>query len=88
MKNERVYRFMAKNYRLWSLLILLLLVASIRRKLLKTTLTEEQSVHTNSESCTLRRKKIYLIPNKSYRYIFKYIIIDNFSTHLYKVVFP
>ena len=38
-KNERGYRFTAKNKRFWSLLILLLSVASIRRKLLKTTHT-------------------------------------------------
>ena len=38
----------------WSLLILLLSVASIRRKLLKTTNTEERSVHTNSERCNIQ----------------------------------
>ena len=52
-KNERGYRLTAKNKRFWSLLILLLSVASIRRKLLKTTHTEERSVHTNSESCDI-----------------------------------
>ena len=36
-KNERGYRLTAKNKRFLSLLILLLSVASIRRKLLKTT---------------------------------------------------
>ena len=36
------------------LLILLLSVASIRRKLLKNTHSEECSVHTNSESCNIR----------------------------------
>ena len=49
-KNERWYRLTAENKRFWSLLILLLYVASIRRKLLKTTYNEERSVHTNSES--------------------------------------
>ena len=39
-KNERGYRLTAKNKRFWSLLILLLSVASISRKLLKTTHTE------------------------------------------------
>ena len=49
----------------WSLLILLLSVASIRRKLLKTTQTEEiQKVATFN----LDRKIINLIPNKSFRY--------------------
>ena len=48
-KNERG---MSKNIR-W-LLILLLTVASIRRKLLKTAYTEEPSVRTNSESCNIR----------------------------------
>ena len=38
--NERGYR--------------LLSVASIRRKLLKTTNTEERSVHTNSKRCTIQ----------------------------------
>ena len=52
-KNERGYRLMAKNYSFWSLLILLLSVASVRIKLLKTTKTEERSVHTNSESCNI-----------------------------------
>ena len=47
-KNERGYRLNAKNKRFWSPLILLLSVASIRRKLLKTTYTEERSIHTNS----------------------------------------
>jgi len=45
-------------------------VASIRRKLLKTTHTEEHSVHTNSEVATFDsdHKKINLIPDKSFRY--------------------
>ena len=47
-KNERGYRLNAIKKRVWSLLILVLSVASIRRKLLKTTNTEERSVHTNS----------------------------------------
>ena len=34
-------------------LILLLFVASIRRKLLETTHTEERSVYTISESCNI-----------------------------------
>ena len=42
-KNERGYRLTAKNYRWWSQPILLLSVASIMRKLLKMTLTEERS---------------------------------------------
>ena len=66
----RWYRFTAKNYQWWSLLS----VASIRRKLLKTTLTEERSVQTNSESCNirLRSQKINLITNKSFRYYKQY----------------
>ena len=39
-KNERGYRPSAIKQRFWSLLILLLSVASIRRKLLKTSHTE------------------------------------------------
>ena len=41
-KNKRGYRLTAKNNRFRSLLILLLSVASIRRKLLKTTHAEER----------------------------------------------
>ena len=53
-KNERGYRRNAKNKRFRSLLILLLSVASIRRKLLKKIHTEERSAHTNSESCNIQ----------------------------------
>ena len=52
--NERGCRLNAIKKRFWLLLILFLSVASIRRKLLKTTYTEERSVHTNSESCNIR----------------------------------
>jgi len=54
LKNERGYRLTAKNKRFWWLLILLLSVASIRRKLLKTTYTKERNVHTNWENCNIR----------------------------------
>ena len=53
-KNERGFRLYAIKKRFWSLLILLLSVASIWRKLLKTTNTEERSAHTNSERCNIR----------------------------------
>ena len=79
-KNERGYRFTAKNRRFWSLLILLLSVASIRRKLLKTTRTEERSVYTNSERWNIQlwsKKKSILfqtnhsdITNNSHRLFF------------------
>ena len=46
--------FRRKNKRFWSLLILLLSVAYVRKKIIKTTYTEERSVHTNSESCNIR----------------------------------
>jgi len=59
-KNERGYRLNAIKKRFWSLLILLLIVASIRRKLLKTTNTEERSIHTNSERCNIRLR-FYII---------------------------
>ena len=45
-KNERGYRLNAIKKRILSLLILLLSVAFIRRKLLKTSHTEERSAHT------------------------------------------
>ena len=50
-KNERGYRLNAIKKRFWSPLILFLSVASVRRKLLKTTYTEERTVHTKWESC-------------------------------------
>ena len=46
-KNERGYRLNAIKKRFWSPLILLLSVASIRRKLIKTSHTEERRSHTN-----------------------------------------
>ena len=58
-KNERGYRLNAIKKRVWSLINLLLSVASIIRKLLKTSHTEYLSAHTNSEIATynLDRKK-------------------------------
>ena len=53
-KNERGYRINVIKKLFRSILILLLSVASIRRKLLKTTHTEERSVHTNSERCNIQ----------------------------------
>ena len=50
--NERGDRLNAIKTRFWSLLILS--VASIRKKLLKTTHTEERSVHTNLERCKIQ----------------------------------
>ena len=54
LRKWKGYRLTAKNKRFWSLLILLLSVVSIRRKLLKTTHTEESNVHSNSESCNIQ----------------------------------
>ena len=70
VKNERGYRLNAIKKRFWSLLILLLAVASIRRKLLKNTNTEERSVLTNSERCNIQldRKQINLISNRLLKY--------------------
>ena len=53
-KNERGDRLSAIKKRFWSLLILLLSVASIKRKLIKTSHTEERSAHTNWENCNIR----------------------------------
>ena len=54
-KNERGFRLNAIKKLFRSLLILLLSVASMRRKLLKTTNTEERySINTNSERCNIR----------------------------------
>ena len=68
VKNERGYRRNAKNMRFWSLLILLLSVASIRRNLLKTIHTEEWSAHKIQKVVTFNsdRKIINLIPNKNH----------------------
>ena len=68
-KNERGYRLLAKNNHFWSLLILLLSVASIRWKLLKTTYTEVRSVHTNQKVAIYDsyHKIINSISNKSFR---------------------
>ena len=46
-KNERGYRLNAIKKRFLSLLILILSVASKKRKLLKTSNTEERSANTN-----------------------------------------
>ena len=62
-KNERGYRLKAKNKRFWSLLILLISDASIRRKLLKTNYTVKRSAHTNSESCNIQLWKIQTRPS-------------------------
>ena len=53
-KNERGYRLNAIKKRFLSLLILLLSVASIRRKLLKKSHTEEGSAHTNWENFNIQ----------------------------------
>ena len=53
-KNKRGYRLNAIRKRFWSPLILLLSDASIRRKLTKTSHTEERSAHTNWGSWNIR----------------------------------
>ena len=69
-KNERGYRLNAIKKRFWPLLILLLSVASIGRKLLKTSHAEFlasiqiEKIATYDLDC----KKINLISNKSFRY--------------------
>ena len=55
-KNKRGYRLNAIRKRFWSPLILLLSGASIRRKLTKTSHTEERSAHTNWGSWNIRHK--------------------------------
>ena len=65
-------------------LILLLSVASIRRKLLKTTHTEEHSVHTNSESCNIQlRFQTNQFYFKQIIQILRPIVIDYFR-RIYK----
>ena len=85
--NERRYRLLAKNNRFSSLILILLLsVASIRRKLFKTTYSEERSVHEIQKVSIYdsdRKKKINF---KEIIQILKPIVIDYFSTHSYKIV--
>ena len=66
-KNKRGYRLTAKNKRFWSLLILLLSFASIRRKLLKRSDVASIQIQKVAKFKT-DRKKINLTPNKSFRY--------------------
>ena len=85
-KNERGYRRNAKNKRFRSLLILLLSVASIRRKLLKTVQTEERSANTNSEICIIQLgSENNQFNSKQIIQILQPIIFDYFSTHSYIV---
>ena len=69
-KNERGYRLAAKNKRFWLLLILLLTVASLRRKLLKTIIPKNVVSIQIQKDATFNsdRKQINLIPNKLFRY--------------------
>ena len=87
-KNERGYRLSAIKKRFWSLLILLLSVASIRRKLLKTSHTEQLSGHTNGEKCNiqLRPSKINLI-QKNHSDITTYSHRLSFATFVYSLYF-
>ena len=85
-KNEREYRLTTKINHLLSLLILRLSVASLRRKLLKTSYTEERSVHINLKVA------IYDSNSKINQFDFKQIIqilqpkvIEYFSMHSYIV---
>ena len=72
----------SKKRRFWSLLIFYLSVVSIRRKLLKTTHTEERSVHTNSERCNIQLGSLTnQFNSKQIIQILQTIVIDYFSTH-------
>ena len=85
-KNERGYRHSAKNNHFWLLLILLLSVASLRRKWLKTTHTEERSIpykFRKLQHSTQIIKKINLFPKNIQ--ILQQIIIKKFSMQLYIV---
>ena len=70
VKNERGYMLNAIKKRFWSPLILLLSVASTRRKLLKRLIPKNVvSIQIQKDATyDLDRKKIYLISNKSFRY--------------------
>ena len=83
-KNERGYRLKAKNNRFWSLLILLLSVASKRRNLLYTPYTAERSVHTNSEMYDSEKNQINV---KKFIQILQPIVIDYFGFGQYSSSF-
>ena len=82
-------KLMSKNYRWWSLPILLHFVASIGENFKKRIIPrEERSVHTNSESYNIRlgsSKNQNQVNSKQIIQILQPIIIDNFSTHSCKV---
>ena len=85
-KNERGFSLNAIKKRFWSILILLISIASIRRKLLKTTNTEERSIHTNSERCNIRLRPWKNLFNfKQIIQILHPMVIDYLSPHLYIV---
>ena len=87
-KNERGYRLNAIKKRFWSLLILLLSVASVRRKLIKTSHTEERSAHTNWGSWNIRLRPLkYQFNFKQIIQILQPIAIDYLSRHSYIVDF-
>ena len=66
--NKGIQAYVEKYSIMIAKLILLLSVASVMRKLLKTTHPEECSVHKNSESCNIQlgSEKINLLLNKSF----------------------
>ena len=71
MKGGIDYRLNALKKRFRSLLILLLSVASMRRKLLKTDITEKRIASIQIQKIAIYdsyRKIINLISNKSFRY--------------------
>ena len=77
-KNERGYRHTATNNRFLSLLILLLSVASLRRKLLKKTCRELCSIRIEKVATyDLYCKRINSISNNLF---LKRSVIDYFST--------
>ena len=82
-KNERRCRLKAKNNRFRSLLLILpLSVASMRRKMLKTTYTEEGSVTTiQSQKVAIYVTRIVIF--KQIIQILQPIVIDYYSTHSY-----
>ena len=80
-KYERGYIFTAKNKRFWSLLILLLSVASIKRKLIKRLILKNVASIQIQKVAIFNsdRKKSKLIPNKSFIY-YNHTIINFFGT--------
>ena len=82
--NKGIQAYVEKYSIMIAKLILLLSVASVMRKLLKTTHPEECSVHKNSESCNIQLgSESNQFNSKQIIHILQPIVIDYFTRHSY-----